>query len=315
MKQVQEKRKTKMIICNLAVSLLLLSLSVSGTANGSEINCISVIKVPRKTVFQAPVMSKLKINCTVILQGCDRNPRISWYKFYGNDFKALNYSNHMRSEWKNITVHEGMAFLIFQNISMEDAGSYRCKGGDTSVSHTINVTVTGNVEDKVSHNQSNSILGDLNTTPTDDVVWFWPYVYICSGIAGLVLIVITVTLLIIRCQGTKSTRKDITVKTQYMETQRGDLPPPPPSHHNTRSPSNQLTSTLYRDCKTPPIRGSSARRVANGSHNTVGTKRGEEENALVYASLNHQAQPRVPRRTARQEPEPEPSEYAAIRVR
>ncbi|KAI2668395.1 B- and T-lymphocyte attenuator [Labeo rohita] len=278
-------------------------------------NCVAVIKVPRNTVFLARVMTELKINCTITQHGCHRNQIISWCKIYGNGCNALNYSNNMRTEWKNITANNGMAFLIFLNISMEDTGSYRCKEGDTSVSHAINVTVTDNEEDKVSQNQSNPILDDLNTPSNDDLGWFWPYVYICSGTAGLVLTVITVTLLIIRCQGTKSTRKDITVKTQYMETQRGDLPPPPPSHHNTRSPSNQLTSTLYRDCKTPPIRGSSAGRVANSSHNTVGTKRGEEENALVYASLNHQAQPRVPRRTARQEPEPEPSEYAAIRVR
>ncbi len=94
------------------------------------------------------------------------------------------------------------------------------------------------------------MLGDQNSGPTDDLQWLWPYVYICSGIAGLVVIVITVTLFIIRCQGewfgslnktllfntttrysynkilllflvflddpvgTKSTRKDMTVKNQ-----------------------------------------------------------------------------------------------------
>ncbi|KAL1282207.1 hypothetical protein QQF64_001010 [Cirrhinus molitorella] len=311
MKQVREKRKTKMIICNLAVSLLLLSLSASGTTNGSEMNCIT-IKVPRNTVFLAPVTTMLKINCTIILRACHRNPIISWCKIYGNGCKALNHSNHMRTEWKSITEHNGMAFLIFLNISMEDSGFYRCKEGDTSISHAINVTVTDNEEDTVSHNEGNTT--DLNTHPKDDLGWLWPYVYICSGIAGLVVIVITVTVLIIRCKGTKSTRKDMTIKTQYMETQRGDLPLPPRSQHNTRSPSDQLTSTLYHECKTPPIRGSSsAGRVSNGSHNTVGTERGDEVNALVYASLNHQAKPRVPRRTARQEPEP--SEYAAIRFR
>lgn len=102
-----------------------------------------------------------------------------------------------------------------------------------------------------------------------------------------------------------------------METQTSDLPPPPPPphpHHNTRPPSDQPTSALYRVCETPPVRGASpAGRVSDGRHNTVGTERGEEENALVYASLNHQALPRVPKRTARQEPEP--SEYAAVRFR
>ncbi|KTG32965.1 hypothetical protein cypCar_00034914, partial [Cyprinus carpio] len=261
----------------------------------SEMNCYSVVRVPRNTVFLAPVRSMLKINCTITLDGCHRNPRVSWCKLYGDDCEPFSYSNHIRTEWKNITENEWMAFLVFLNISMEDAGFYRCKEG-MSIGHTINVTVT--------------VLGDLNSGPTDDLQWLWPYVYICSGIAGLVVIVITVTLFIIRCQGTKSTRKDMTVKNKYMETQRSDLPPLP--HHNTRSPSDQLISASYRCCETPPIRGSSlAGRVSDGRHNTVGTERGEEENALVYASLNHQTMPRGPRRTARYEPEP--SEYAAIR--
>ncbi len=97
-----------------------------------------------------------------------------------------------------------------------------------------------------------------------------------------------------------------------METQRSDMLPLP--HHITRPPSNQLTSALYRGSETLPIRGSSsAGRVSDGRHNTVGTERGEEENAMVYASLNHQAMSRGPRRTAQHEPEP--SEYAAIRFR
>uniref|UniRef100_A0A671KMZ3 Ig-like domain-containing protein n=1 Tax=Sinocyclocheilus anshuiensis TaxID=1608454 RepID=A0A671KMZ3_9TELE len=203
---------------------------------GTEMNCISVIRVPRNTVFRAPVMTELKINCTLTLQGCHRNPRVSWCKLNGSDCKALNYSHHIRTEWKSITEHEWVAFLIFLNISMEDTGSYRCKEGDTSVSHTINVT-------------------------------------------DFLMI---------------------------------SLPQSKP-HHNTHSPSVQLTSALYRGCETPPVRGaSSAGRVSDGSHNAVDTER-EEENALVYASLNHQAMSRGPRRTARQEPEP--SEYAAIRFR
>ncbi|XP_048052972.1 B- and T-lymphocyte attenuator-like isoform X3 [Megalobrama amblycephala] len=264
-------------------------------------------------------MTVLRINCTVNLRGCHRSPRVSWCKIDGNDCKALNHSDYIKTEWKNTTEHEGMAFLFFLNISMEDAGLYRCKESETSVGHAINVTVTENKEDEVSHNQNNTILDVLNTDhPKDDQQWLWPYVYICTGIAGLVFIIMTVSLLFIRCQGTKSTRKDMANKNQYMETQSSDLPPPPPPpahpHHNTRPPSHQPTSALYRVCETPPVRGApSAGRVSVGRHNTVGTERGEEENVLVYASLNHQPMSRGPRRTARQEPEP--SEYAAIRFR
>ncbi|XP_059407571.1 B- and T-lymphocyte attenuator-like [Carassius carassius] len=288
------------IICILAVSLLLISLGISGTENGSEMNCISVIRVPRNTVFRAPVMTKLKINCTITLEGCHRIPRVSWCKLNGSDCKAFNYSHHIKTDLKSMKEHEWMAFLFFLNISMEDTGSYRCKVGDTSISHAINVTVTDKNENEVSSNQSNT--RDPNSGQKDDLKWLWPYVYICSGIAGLVVIVTTVTLLIIRCKGTKSTRKDMTTKNQSR------------AHHNTPSPSDQLTSALYHGCETPAVRGAtSAGRVSDGSHNTAGTERGEEENALVYASLNHQAMSRVPRRTARQEPEH--SEYAAIRFR
>jgi len=102
-----------------------------------------MIRVPRNTLFRARVMTKLKINCTVTQpEGCHRSPQVSWCKIYGNDCKALNHSNYTETEWKNVTEHEGMAFLTFLKLSMEDTGLYRCKEGDNSVSHAINVTVT-----------------------------------------------------------------------------------------------------------------------------------------------------------------------------
>ncbi|XP_051751881.1 uncharacterized protein LOC127513810 isoform X5 [Ctenopharyngodon idella] len=255
-----KKKETEMIICNLTISLLLLSLSVSGTTNGSEQHCNPVIKVPRNTVFKARVMTVLKINCTVNLTGCHRSPRVSWCKIIGNDCKALNHSDYIKTELKKTTEHEWMVFMIFLNISMEDAGLYRCKEGEMSVGHAINVTVTYNKEDQVSHNQSNTtdnnknefsptpsntmstILGDMNTVPNDDQQWLWPYVYICTGIAELVFIVMTVSLLyVVRRQGRKSTKKDVSNKNQYIKTQ-SDLLLPPHLYLN----SDLLTTVIYR---------------------------------------------------------------------
>ncbi|XP_051560383.1 B- and T-lymphocyte attenuator-like isoform X2 [Myxocyprinus asiaticus] len=296
-------------ICYLFASLTLLLLSVSRNTNGSEINCNASIKVPRHTLFRTPVMTVLKINCSVTIYEC-KNPRILWCKIYGNDCKALNDSVYIKSEWRNTAVHGGVAFLTFMNISMEDEGLYRCRVGETSVSHNINVTVT--VGNEVSHNQSKT--DDLNKIP--GLQWLWPYVYICSGIVGLVVIVMTVSLLIFRCQETKSARNNKTTKNQYIGTQRTGQAPPSHPHHNTHSPSAQLNSACVYE--TPPIKtGSSSGRfsankvASKGSHNNVSIE--GEENVLVYASLNHQAMPREPKRTTRQEPEP--SEYAAIRFR
>ncbi|XP_051983153.1 B- and T-lymphocyte attenuator-like [Xyrauchen texanus] len=295
------------IICYLVPYLTLLLLS--GNTNGSEINCIATIKVPRNTTFRVPVMTLLIINCTVTVHEC-QNPWINWCKIYGNNCKALNHSNNIKEEWKSITEHDGIAFLTFLNISMEDEGLYRCRIGETTVSHSINVTVTvGNEE--VFSNQSKT--GDLNTFPKDGLQWLWPYVYICSGIVGLVVIVMTLSLFIIRRQGKKSTRTNKTTKNQNIGTQRCDQTPP---HHNTHSTSAHLTSALSCVYETPPVRsGSSGRFSANmveskGSLNNVSAG-GGEENAVVYASLNHQAISRGPKRTALQETEP--SEYAAIR--
>ncbi|XDV15225.1 hypothetical protein PO909_015352 [Leuciscus waleckii] len=200
-----------MIICNLAVSLLL-SLSVSGTTNRSEeLQCVQSIKVPRNTVFRARVMKELKINCTLTQYGCHRSPSISWCKIYGNRCNTFNHSVYIKTEWKNMTEHEVIAFLIFLNISMEDAGLYRCKDGDSSIGHAINVTVTD-------HNiiiiltSMHIIIGDMNTTPKNDLQWLWPYVYICTGISGLVLVMAITLLYVIRCQGRKG--KDMASKNQ-----------------------------------------------------------------------------------------------------
>uniref|UniRef100_A0A9J8BUE9 Ig-like domain-containing protein n=1 Tax=Cyprinus carpio carpio TaxID=630221 RepID=A0A9J8BUE9_CYPCA len=197
-----------------ATILILICVNVIATTNGTEMNCVPLIRVPRNSVFRAPVMTKLKINCTITLDGCHRNPRVSWCKLNGSECKALNYSHHIRTERKDIKKHEWMAFLIFLNISMEDTGLYRCKEGDTSVSHAIIVTVTDKYKDEVSRNQSNT---------HDDLKWLGPYVYICSGV-GLVFIVMTVSFL------------------YYMDTHKKDLILPPHLYLN----SDLLTSVVYR---------------------------------------------------------------------
>lgn len=107
---------------------------------------------------------------------------------------------------------------------------------------------------------------------------------------------------------------------QYMKTQRSDPTTPSRPHHNSHPPSARLTSAY----DTPPVRVGSHRdrpsdeRLAvnmtesKACRNDVRSTE-EEENPLVYASLNHQAISRGPRRTVEQETGP--SEYAAIRFR
>ncbi|XP_065151959.1 B- and T-lymphocyte attenuator-like isoform X2 [Paramisgurnus dabryanus] len=306
-------------ICNLVACLVLLSLLVSGNTNESELGCITSIKVPRNKLVKALVMTVFKINCSVNILKCQGIPKMSWCKLYGEDCKALNQSNYTETvEWKNITY--GIAFLTFLNISMEDAGLYRCKN-QNSVSHSINVTVSDRV-DSDSCNESNTILGNTNV---ESLQWLLPYLYICGGVMGLVVIVIAVSLFIIRCKGKGSTRNVMTVKNQCIETQRRDLTTTSHPHHNTPPPSAQLTTAVSCANDTLPVRAGSHRDrtsagrvsantiVSKGCRNNVRTQEEEEDNPLVYASLNHQAMSRGPKPTVQQETEP--SEYAAIRFR
>ncbi|XP_067259635.1 B- and T-lymphocyte attenuator-like isoform X2 [Chanodichthys erythropterus] len=253
-KKYKDRGKTEMINCNIAASLLLLSLSVSGTTNRSELQCNPVLKVPRNTVFKAHVMTVLKINCTVNLRGCHRSPRVLWCKIDGNDCKALNHSDYIKTEWNKTTEHEGKAFLIFLNISMEDAGLYRCKESETSVSHAINVTVTDNNKDEFSStprsttdNNNNefsptpSSTSDLYTIQNDDQQWLRLYVYICSGIAGLVFIVLLTLIYVVGRQGRKWTRIDMADKNQHIKTQKSNQLPP-----HLYLNSDLLTTVIYR---------------------------------------------------------------------
>lgn len=207
------------MICKFVTFLLLLSQRVSSNTDWSKPQCVTKLKVPRHTVFKSHVMTELKINCPVTHHGCQRIPIISWCKIYGDTCTALNHSDVIKTEWKNTAEHEGMAFLVFQNISMEDAGLYRCKEGKMSLSHAINVTVT--------------VLSVLNPVPTeinpvqdDDLQWLWPYLYICSGVLGLVIILTLILVYIVRHKGRKSTNKCGKIN-QYLVKQKTDLLLPP----------------------------------------------------------------------------------------
>lgn len=90
-------------------------------------------------------MKSLKINCTVESH-CWKIIDVSWCRIDDkNECGPLINWNHLTTEWKNINENKQMFFLVFHNVSMQDSGLYRCKikSPTPTVSHTINVTVTG----------------------------------------------------------------------------------------------------------------------------------------------------------------------------
>ncbi|KAL6481697.1 hypothetical protein MHYP_G00097770 [Metynnis hypsauchen] len=316
------------IISSFAVLLWLL-LIICGKTQEPVLDCIPSLKVPRNTVWNSPEKETLKINCTIITEShCWKNLSVSWCKIEdNNDCRPLSHSNHTGTGWRNTSENERIFFLIFGNLSLQDIGSYRCKsdGPVFTASHTINVTVTASDTDNEVVSNENKTTNSSLSVPTD-LRWLQPYAYICSGIVGLVLIVLVVALLVIRCKGPKQSKKEKIA-----------------DHQSSTSQMAPFTSTVYdnvtqgNSCSLPtqlnppspciydnaPIRASSQRNGPSRRHPANHTaKRGpnhdrfnmeveEEENTLVYASLNHKALSRGQVRISHPE---ETSEYSAIRL-
>ncbi|XP_017570593.1 uncharacterized protein LOC108437767 [Pygocentrus nattereri] len=314
------------IISSLAV-LLWVSF-ICGKTQEPVLDCIPSLRVPRNTVWKSPEKETLKINCTVTTEShCWKNLSVSWCKIEDTDHcRPLNHSNHTGTGWRNITEKERKFFLIFWSLSLQDAGLYRCKsdGPVFTTSHGINVTVTASDTDvEVVSNENKTTNGSL-IVPSD-LQWL-PYAYICSGIVGLVLTVLVVALLVIRCQGPKQSKKEKVADHQSSTSQR---PPFTSTVHdsvtrgNTHSLPTQLNPPSPCIYDNAPIRassqrdGPSRRHLANHtakpghSHDCFNMEVEEEENPLVYASLNHKALSRGQVRISHPE---ETSEYSAIRL-
>ncbi|KAI4889455.1 hypothetical protein NFI96_000409 [Prochilodus magdalenae] len=138
------------VISNLLMLVLLFGWC--GDSQGPELDCIPSIRVSRNAVWwKSSERETLKINCTVLIEShCWKNLSVFWCKIGDGDHcRPLSHSNHTGTEWRDISGEERMFFLIFQRLSVEDAGLYRCRS-DKPVStsgHTINITVTAPVTD------------------------------------------------------------------------------------------------------------------------------------------------------------------------
>ncbi|XP_053085712.1 B- and T-lymphocyte attenuator isoform X1 [Pangasianodon hypophthalmus] len=323
------------IICILIIHLWLSPL-ISSNTNESDLDCIPSIMVPRNTVWKAPVMKSLTINCTVDSEShCWKNINVTWCRIDDkNECRALNRSNYTTNEWEKVNKNKRLLFLIFHNISMKDAGLYRCRinSPTPTVSHSINVTVTDYVPD--CNTDSKVVTVENNTTNSSNPIVakkepLQPYVYIYSGIGVLLLVVVVVSVIVIWCRGQKKSIKEKIHENQSTATPVADLAPP---IYNPRESPRSKTQTLPAQLSPPtpsiydipPVRVTSLRdRSSAGGHpvnrgspirchnrDTVETE--EDENPLIYATLNHGAVPQRPVRVAHVQIEA--SEYAAIKV-
>ncbi|XP_064166756.1 uncharacterized protein LOC135240767 isoform X2 [Anguilla rostrata] len=324
-----------------SVALLLLMLFCLH-AQGEENGCSIGFRVKRHTVT-ASIMDPLTINCTV--ERCGMKPNVTWCKL-GNDSHCISVTEtaHLKTHWGESKDEEHFYFLKFVNISINDAGFYRCKifGDISSVSHSINVTVIATPQN--GHEQ--------NGPPPPD--WIL-YIYILAGVVVLVVIVV-VTSCMLKSKGSKRPTAAIQTQGQVQRNLQSSAPlkknePPQPSlqaspypslperPRSIRSPraqrppsvrssgapaptpapapvptkrSSRTKRSPAREAPPPSSSSGAARPAAVGSSGVYDNDREEGENTVVYAALNHQVGRKVPSHTYI--PMEELTEYAAIRV-
>ncbi|XP_043965386.1 B- and T-lymphocyte attenuator-like isoform X2 [Gambusia affinis] len=269
------------------------------TTEADDDDCTIELQVRRNTFYKAGLGQELRIECPVLF--CNNlPPKICWYKVK-EEHICLNYnnSNHIKTEWKILNPSEGIFYLLFQSLTRNDSGEYRCEGG-SSVSHSIFIDV----------------YDDQSKTEADK---FLMYMYSAAGIGSFVIIVIIISVICMRgCKEKSKTEKQeenqymampfderpVPNATRMQHSPRGSPNLPPPRRPSGRKTTGQPAEPAPSRDNQPPYSQRTRDRNRNGAQ-------AEEAGSVVYAALNH-APPQ--REAPRPQREIEETEYAAIRL-
>ncbi|KAK5891278.1 hypothetical protein CgunFtcFv8_018549 [Champsocephalus gunnari] len=154
---------------------------------------------------------------------------VDWFKHEQTDVPVnVSSSSRIKTQWETINKSEGISFLVFPNIRLNDSGMYQCKSGDSS-SHYINVFV--HVDDgrgRTTVPQKNE-----SSTHSEPKVDSWIYMYLAAGIVPFIIIVIIISVLMCRCQG--KSKNETQTEVQYIA-----IPAEKPIAHASLQPSPRI---------------------------------------------------------------------------
>ncbi|XP_072554395.1 uncharacterized protein [Paramormyrops kingsleyae] len=305
-------------------------LSQQPQTSGSDDVCTVEIRVPRHSNTSAGENSPVTLHCPV--KHCGWRPAVTWCKIWNlTHCITVNETDNTDIQWKYSETELSIitSELTFTRVSMGDAGLYRCGvyGNVTAVSHTINVSVTDQTQDR---NESSA---NTREHREEDPFPNRSQLYIYAGIASLVVIVMLISFFSKRgCQGSNHSPKEEDAGIQYSVILRTHQASPRPSisdqsqslyanpvrisgndAHNIHP--NRKTSQKKHEASSeaPPTRGSVPGQVAV-EMNSSSVHDDMDPNTIVYAALNYRAMGRDQNRVRVQPPVEEHSEYASIRV-
>ncbi|CAN9497650.1 unnamed protein product [Ophioblennius macclurei] len=237
-------------LCFLVILSCSAFVGLCGRGEDMPDSCQVQLLVRRGTTVTTLPQQKVTIHC--LLKHCGRPFNVAWCKV-----KTLKpYHCERVNQTENVTIAQTpdtledklTSFLTFKNISVGEAGLYRCLLAD-SISHTINVSVS----DTNQGHQNSDDHAARHSLKTDKVSRVWlPYFAIFCGIALPVVTLTILTILIFQYRHHKAMRSysarqepfrhvtpEIAVcnapsipvpqsRLAMAETRRPQLPPPPP---------------------------------------------------------------------------------------
>ncbi|KAJ8362562.1 hypothetical protein AAFF_G00368100 [Aldrovandia affinis] len=188
-----------------SLALPLLLFCFYGPMQG-ENSCELDIHLKRKTSWTAFTMETLAINCTII--DCGTETELSWCKLDNiTGCQTITETELIQMELRRKDTNQGLYFLHFTNVSVNDTGSYRCRttGNVSLVSQSIEVFIKDGPEQE--------------SIPPE---WL-PYIYISLGILVLIVTVI-VTFCLLRSKGSKRSTEAKRLQTQVRMYPQSSVP-------------------------------------------------------------------------------------------
>ncbi|KAJ8282671.1 hypothetical protein COCON_G00051900 [Conger conger] len=195
---------------SLALSLLLLVIYCPGDLWGhNKMKCTPSVQIKRHTRYKAVEKESLKITCPVY--SCGQTFNLAWCRLDNVDFcRPVNITHSIKYglEKPKEVGELDYFFLFFANISLDDAGRYRC-GISNFVSKYVSHSITVNFTESLDNGNENSYSSKSILTEEELQGYNWiPYFSICTIILAVVIMVMMISFLCIygckRLQGSRN---------------------------------------------------------------------------------------------------------------
>ncbi|XP_071332489.1 uncharacterized protein [Trachinotus anak] len=277
-------------------------------------SCEIELMVRRGTTVKRVPQQSVTVRCPV--KHCGKSLNITWCKLGTNNWERINTTQNVQITQDDVR-NEMISYLTFKWISVYDDGLYRCelKGDKYLYSHAINISVSDMHQgaDTADDTQISTVV-PLSAARGEALSWL-PYLYICVGIALLVVTMILLTLL--RFNGHKSFTETLTFQPTKRQEMSSHTIPDLPKGSAPSTPVLQahfVLNEIYSPstARTPPLPLSLITDRNLPLANTGDESQGSD--SAVYAVINHTqcgTTARKQRAASRQDKSPE---YATVNV-